>query len=71
MLAFNLNALKAHVGGVLAANAVNVGPWVLELVEKTTTIDFPTQIDGLIVLGVNYAIGFIVVWLTPNIQVNK
>jgi len=69
MLAFNLNALKAHLGGLLGTAGLPIGTFVIHTFEAGCTCDVPASFEGVIITGINYAVAFLAVWLTPNIKV--
>jgi hypothetical protein len=65
-MVWNLNAAKAYVGGIAATSGPAVGGFINKLLESVSGINFPDQVDLLIVGGVTYVITHLAVYITSN-----
>jgi hypothetical protein len=65
---FDLSAAKAYVGGILATAGVPVSNFIVGVFEKTTGFDIPVSIEGVVLTGVTFVLGYIGVYFTPNKQ---
>ncbi len=63
---FNLEAAKAYVGGLMATAAPHVSGFLVGLFESATGIDLPANVEGIILTGVAFVLGYIGVYVTPN-----
>jgi hypothetical protein len=65
---FDFSAAKAYVGGILATAGVPISTFIVGMVEKMTGFDIPVSIEGLVLTGVTFVLGYIGVYFTPNKQ---
>lgn len=69
---FNLEALKAYIGGLLTASAEaasggnGVAGVLIKGLESAIGWDIPQSIEGFIATGIGFAIGYVAVYFTPN-----
>lgn len=65
---FNLEAAKAYMGGVVGGAAASISAFAIGLFEASTGIDLPASVEGFILTGVSFVIGYVAVYFTPNAQ---
>lgn len=63
---FDLRAAKAYVGGAIAAAGPVVSGAIIGVFEAGTHLDIPANIEGYILAGVSYALGYVGVYFTRN-----
>lgn len=65
-MTFDLGALKAYVGGLFSTGGATVSAFLIKAFETGTGIDIPATLEGLIVSGVAFVMGYVAVWITSN-----
>lgn len=63
---FNLEAAKAYMGGLVATAGPFISTTIIGLFEASTGIDLPTSVEGFILTGVTFVIGYVGVYVVPN-----
>lgn len=65
---FNLEAAKAYVGGLIATAGPAVSEFIIHTFEAGTGFDIPASVEGVIITGVTFILGYVGVYFTPNKQ---
>ena len=63
---FNLEAAKAYVGGLVATAGIPVSNFIVGMFEKSTGIDLPSSVEGIVLTAVTFVLGYVGVYFTPN-----
>jgi len=63
---FDLSALKAYMGGLVATAGPAVSAFIIGAFEKATAFDLPVSIEGFILTGVTFVLGYVGVYFTSN-----
>lgn len=67
-MTFDLGALKAYIGGLLASTAfaTTVAAWLIGGFEALLGIDIPPDLEGYFVMAVGFALGWLAIYFTSN-----
>jgi hypothetical protein len=63
---FNLEAAKAYMGGLMATAGPSVSAFIIGMFESGTGIDLPSSVEGFVLTGVTFVLGYVGVYFTPN-----
>lgn len=63
---FDLSALKAYVGGLLATGGPSISAFIVGVFEKATGFDLPVSMEGIVLSAVTFILGYVGVYFTSN-----
>ena len=63
---FNLEAAKAYVRGIVATAGIPISNFLVGMFESVSGLDLPSSVEGIVLTGVTFVLGYIGVYFTPN-----
>ena len=65
-MTFDFTALKAYMGGLVATAGPGISQFLVGALESVTGFDIPASIEGFILTGVTFVLGYVGVYFTKN-----
>lgn len=65
-MTFDLSALKAYVGGILATAGPSLSSFLVNIFEKGVGIDLPVSVEQTVLYGITFVLGYVGVYFTSN-----